>query len=149
MNQFLRLRTFRIAATYALSVLLCFGSAAAFAEQHVVAAKLAQATVTMSVPKSMSVGDAGTLHLRVAPVPGAMMPVRVRARLGMPNHGHWVSEEANYPFSTDELQFDAEIPMHGRYRFRVWLDFDGGDTVRTGVDFDLNANDVSMPVVVK
>jgi thiol-disulfide isomerase/thioredoxin len=62
------------------------------------------------------------------------LPKTVRARLGMPGHGHWITEEETRAFNGEPLVFEGRYPMYGQYRFRVWMDFADG-TNNTAIDF--------------
>lgn len=68
----------------------------------------------------LSVNDVGTF---VVAVDGkGAVPLAVRARLGMPEHGHWITEELRQPYAGAPLEFPGSFPMTGRYRLRLWIE---------------------------
>lgn len=103
-------------------------------------ADLQTAKITIALPTDrIAVEDTLPLTIVVSPHAGHPAPMTIRARLGMPDHGHWVTEEQSYPFQDNtELEFQGEFPMHGLYRFRVWLDYADGE-VKTAVDFTVGS----------
>ena len=62
-------------------------------------------------------------------------PNMLRARLGMPDHGHWITEEKSYVVVPEQSYlFPAAVPMFGKYRFRIWMQFGDGHEEKTGID---------------
>jgi len=109
------------------------------ADQHELVTRVDGASVRMAIPKDAAVGSRPSLGVQVTPTAGAdVSPSQVRMRLGMPEHGHWITEEATSPMSDAELVHPAQLPMNGLYRFRVWLDYPDGRVVRTGADFQVD-----------
>ncbi len=103
--------------------------------------------VTTTAPQAkVTVGKSSHLLVAVAPLAGGPAPVAVRARLGMPDHGHWVTEEVRQPVADEPLRFETEFPMTGRYRFRIWLEFAGGETT-TAVDFTAPTRELEFTVI--
>jgi hypothetical protein len=106
-------------------------------------AHLPQAVVKIALPADKI--DAGTnvpFKVSVAPGSGNPVPVRIRARLGMPFMGHWVTGEEIHAFQPEltfdfknHLEMDNALPMNGWYRLRVWLDYADGREAKTAVDF--------------
>ncbi|MEM7251151.1 MAG: hypothetical protein AAF493_07005 [Pseudomonadota bacterium] len=137
-----------IAMTLFIVAMVVFAPRAG-AEQHTVRAELVEAEVTFSIPKSVNVGDEHRLTVQVEPSEGRAAPTAVRARLGMPGHGHWITEESGHGYSAEPLGFPGSFPMAGRYRFRVWLDFADGTETRTAVDFHVSPAKALTPEVVK
>lgn len=135
-----------LAATLTLS--LGVVAQAARAEDQSIHAKLPQATVTMNIPAAIQVGEKHELTVAVDPRDGQPSPTTVRARLGMPGHGHWITEESSHAYGSGTLSFPGEFPMPGKYRFRVWLDFPDGGQSRTAVDFQVAPGHNMAPVVV-
>ena len=85
----------------------------------------------------------------MTPAAGQPTPSTIRGRFGMPDHGHWVTEEeAHDAQSPAPLAFTGEFPMHGRYRFRIWIDYPDGRTVKTAIDLWLEPERAIEPVVV-
>ena len=124
------------------------GAQSGFATELV--ATLEDATVRVRVPvESVVLGAEAEFEVTVEPHDGRTPPTTVRGRLGMPDHGHWLTaEESKTVATTSTLSFSGEFPMYGLYRFRIWLDYEGGRTVKTAVDFDLQPQRQIEPEVV-
>ncbi|MDH3639323.1 MAG: hypothetical protein OES09_12800 [Gammaproteobacteria bacterium] len=119
------------------------------------------AVITVSMPVGIKIGEPGPVEVMVQPTEGATAPKTVRARVGMPRHGHWIGEEGSHAFTPASLEFvadkcsepatpvsgvmclpewfDSLFPMEGQYRIRVWLDYADGHTVTSAVDLDLES----------
>ena len=108
------------------------------------------AAVLVDVPaESIAVGAKARFGVTVTPAAGQPTPSTIRGRFGMPDHGHWVTEEeAHDAQSPAPLAFTGEFPMHGRYRFRIWIDYPDGRTVKTAIDLWLEPERAIEPVVV-
>ena len=111
-------------------------------------ANLPQAQVTFLLPPALAVGDTPGLEVLVTPAQGQPPPARVRGRIGMPDMGHWITEEAGVDFSSDGHRFSGEFPHPGLYRFRIWLDYDDGATIKTAIDFTVATGHELLPQVV-
>jgi hypothetical protein len=107
--------------------------------------RVGQTSVAMFVPEGVHVGLTAPLRVRVAPDEDAETPRVVRVRVGMPEHGHWVSEEAFGRANGESIRHDTDLPMPGLYRLRVWLDYPDGTTLRTGADFYVGAESARAP----
>jgi len=91
--------------------------------------------VTTSLERArVRVGRTISVTVEVEALPGEPAPVAVRGRLGMPDHGHWVTDETRLVVGGEPLRFAGEIPMTGKYRFRIWVELPNGETT-TAVDF--------------
>ena len=123
----------------------------------VLSAELPEATVTIGLPAAqIDVGSNAAFKVSVAPGNGKPAPVRVRARLGMPMMGHWVTGEQTQKFAPelafdfqDHLEMDSSIPMYGLYRLRVWLDYADGHDAKTAVDFRVMTDEPLRAEVVE
>ena len=62
--------------------------------------------------------------------------------------GHWVTEESGVDFSSAGHQFGGEFPHPGVYRFRIWIDYSDGTTIKTAIDFTLATGYELAPEVV-
>lgn len=125
------------------------GVHAVSADMFVLTASLSDAEVTFNLPKDLKIGDKPLLEVRVKPVAGQPTPSRVRARIGMPEMGHWVTEEASQAFSSDgTYRFDGDFPHPGVYRFRVWLDYADGRDSKAAVDFLVARDRALEPKIV-
>ena len=111
-------------------------------------AQLSQANVTFLLPHALKVGESPVLDVRVEPAEGQPTPTRVRGRIGMPDMGHWVTEESGVDFSSAGHQFGGEFPHPGVYRFRIWIDYSDGTTIKTAIDFTLATGYELAPEVV-
>lgn len=117
---------------------------------HTLTAELAEAEVTVTLPGTIGVGDTVPLEVFVKPMAGQPEPNAVRARFGMPDHGHWVTEEVGHPFTgQNALSFSGAFPMSGRYRFRIWLDYPDGHNAKTAVDFSVSSEKDLDPGIVE
>ncbi|MDH3715030.1 MAG: hypothetical protein OET44_14450 [Gammaproteobacteria bacterium] len=106
-------------------------------------AQLPDAAVKIALPADKI--DSGTnvpFKVSVSPASGKPAPLRIRARLGMPFMGHWVTGEEIQAFQPEvtfdfknHLEMDSALPMNGWYRLRVWLDYADGHEAKTAVDF--------------
>ncbi|MDH3281994.1 MAG: hypothetical protein OEQ18_12830 [Gammaproteobacteria bacterium] len=154
----LEIRTKLLSLTATLSLFVV--SAPALAD-HSVGIETEGAAITVSIPDDTKPGDLGPVRVVVEPVAGAQAPKTIRARVGMPGHGHWIGEEGALAFSAGTIEFaagkcgdppvpsagvmclpewfDALFPMEGQYRIRVWLDYADGRTATSAVDFDLES----------
>ena len=92
------------------------------------------------------VGDWLNLTVRVQTEQGEPGPTALRVRLGMPDMGHWISEEERQELSAEGNSFRVPLPMGGLYRFRIWLEGTGETELKTAVDFDLDGKRLK-PVV--
>jgi hypothetical protein len=119
--------------------------AASHAETHELFTRVDGARVQMQIPASPHVGGTTDLEIRVIPEPGATPPAQVRTRLGMPDHGHWITEEAVSRDVANPVHHRADLPMGGVYRLRVWLDYPDGRVLRTGADFDVDHGRTGAP----
>jgi hypothetical protein len=104
------------------------------AEQHALVTRVDGASVRMAIPMDGGVGSKPPLGIQVTPDASGTPPSKIRARLGMPDHGHWITEESSSPMK-DTIVHQGDLPMAGLYRLRVWLDYPDGRVVRTGADF--------------
>ena len=111
-------------------------------------ANLARANVTFLLPPALTVGDTPALDVMVKPGQGQPAPTQVRGRIGMPDMGHWITEETGVEFSSDGHQFSGEFPHPGVYRFRIWLDYEDGTTIKTAIDFTVATGHALEPEVV-
>lgn len=94
----------------------------------------------------LEVGQSMDFEVSVAPLAGSSArPVAVRARLGMPDHGHWITDEKRQEVGDAPLVFAGEYPMTGKYRVRLWIELAEGD-VTTAVDFEVPGTPL-QPVV--
>ncbi|GEM_PF-2117025 len=94
-------------------------------------------TVTTTLSRGrLRVGQPMAFAIRVEPAGAeAARPMAIRARLGMPDHGHWITEETRKELDGGAASFDGEFPMSGKYRLRLWIELQGGEQVTTAVDF--------------
>ncbi len=111
-------------------------------------ARLTQANVTFLLPKAVKVGDSLVLDVMVEPAVGQPSPTKVRGRIGMPDMGHWVTEESGVDYSSGGHQFAGEFLHPGVYRFRIWIDYGDGTTVKTAIDFTVATGYELAPEVV-
>ena len=104
--------------------------------------------VTTTLRRSrLRVGQAMDMEVATAPVSQTgPRPVAVSTRLGMPDHGHWITGEVRHAAGDDPVSSAGEFPMSGRYRLRIWVDLDDGSRVTTAVDFHVPASRLE-PVV--
>lgn len=117
---------------------------------HTLTAELAEAELIVTLPGTIGVGDTVSLEVSVKPAAGQPEPKAIRARLGMPNHGHWVTEEATHPFTAQDVRsFTGAFPMSGVYRFRIWLDYADGRDAKTAVDFTVSPEKQLDPAIVE
>ncbi len=132
-------------------------SGAAIAGGPVLRAELPEAVVKVALPANkIETGVNVPFTVSITPASGKPAPTRVRARLGMPMMGHWVTGEESHDFRP-ELAFDfrehlemgSAIPMHGLYRLRVWLDYADGREAKTAVDFRVMTGEPLDAVVVE
>ena len=110
----------------------------------------AEVQVSVAV-ESIVVGARADFLVTVTPVDGQSIPNRVRGRFGMPDHGHWTTDEQTYvtvPGAHSGMKFSGEFPMRGHYRFRIWIDYPDGRTVKTAVDFSLETDQPVEPMIV-
>ena len=111
-------------------------------------AQLTEAKVTFLLPPALKVGESPVLDVMVEPAEGQPTPTRVRGRIGMPDMGHWVTEESGMDFSSVGHRFDGEFPHPGVYRFRIWIDYSDGTTIKTAIDFTVANGYELTPEVV-
>ncbi len=135
-----------------LLVCVSFFAAVARAE-HAVDLSVEGGLINVSLPSHVKVGV--SVPVRVAVRSESQDPVAVRARVGMPAHGHWIGAEGRRDFAPTDLEFvgekcgsppvsagvmclpdwfDVLFPMEGHYRIRVWLDYDDGRTSTAAAD---------------
>ena len=146
---------------WAASLLAAFAglalSAAAIAGGPVLRAELPEAVVNIALPSDKIEPSVSVpFKVSITPASGKPAPVRVRARLGMPMMGHWVTGEESHDFQP-ELAFDfkehlemgSAIPMNGLYRLRVWLDYADGQEAKTAIDFRVMTDEPLDAVVVE
>ena len=134
----------------ALPLLFFFARAHSHTD-HPYTATLDKAYVSISMSdENPRAGDEGEFTVPVLPREDAVLPVRVRARLGMPMMFHWTTEESGQTFHTQQaLTFPAAFPMYGKYRFRVWIDYPDGHTDKTALDFMLDGESAPEPVIAE
>ena len=111
-------------------------------------AQLDVARVTFLLPHALKVGDSPALDVIVTPADGQPSPSNVRGRIGMPDMGHWITEESAMSYSSDGHQFAGDFPHPGIYRLRIWLDYEDGTTVKTAIDFTVASGHELAPEVV-
>ena len=116
------------------------------AESHRITTEVSGARVSMEIPLTAYARNPATMVVRVEPTGDGAAPRRLRTRLGMPDHGHWVGDEQSHPEGEATIRHDGALPMDGRYRLRIWLDYPDGAVIRTGADFELSGEQVSVPV---
>lgn len=138
-----------------------------------VTARLEAVAVTFILPDRIRMGDTPPIRISLEPAAGEPLPDAVRARVGMPDMGHWIGEQGTYrldgaaraEFSAAACQggdadpgvrglmclsdFDSLFPMRGRYRLRVWLDYADGREIRTAIDFDVGRETLLELLVVE
>lgn len=120
-------------------------------EPPVVTSELAEGAVTVLFPASaFELGDDELFRVVVKPAEGKLPPQTVRGRFGMPDIGHWVTDEQTQPFSDDGMEFLLNDIHHtGVYRFRIWLDYADGHETKTAVDFNVMSDQGPDPKVVQ
>ena len=95
-----------------------------------------------------AVGDSPLLDVIVEPNDGQAIPKKVRGRIGMPDMGHWMTEETAVGYSGNGHQFASDFPHPGVYRLRIWIDYEDGTTIKTAVDFTIaDGYDLVLEVV--
>lgn len=143
-----------------IPVTMLIGSSLAFAD-YSLTTKVDGMEVTISLPEGVQTGESQAVSIKVNPAPDKPHPQTVRARVGMPAHGHWIADEGSHPFDANAMQFVADkcegkqktngimclpkwfdvlFPMEGKYRLRVWVDYPDGGTETSAVDFELAPN---------
>ena len=133
----------------ALAAGAAWGTAAAGALGPVLTSEITQASVKVTFPAAnLEVGDKAPFIVGVSPAAGQKQPARIRARFGMPDHGHWTSDEQTHEFNGDDLSFEGEFPMPGVYRLRIWLNYADGTEKKTAVDFTVVPEQSLDPKVV-
>ena len=130
---------------FALLAVAAAVPATALAESHELVTRVDGARVQMQIPADARIGSTSQMAIRVIPEPGVQTPRQVRTRLGMPHHGHWISDEAATTDVAEPVVHTSELPMGGVYRLRVWLDYPDGRTVRTGADFKVDDSRTHAP----
>jgi len=114
-----------------------------------VTSTIPEANVMVGFPApGLNVGEKKSFSVTVSPADGQAPPTTVRGRFGMPDHGHWTSDEQANQFEGNEMTFDGEFPMPGLYRFRIWLDYADGRETKTAVDFTVAPDKPLDPKVV-
>ena len=97
-------------------------------------------TLVVTLPaEAIAVNDQGTFLVAVDA--GSEVPVAVRGRRGMPEHGHWITEELRQPYTGAPLEFAGSFPMTGRYRLRLWLEL-GDHEAKIAIDFAVPASPI-------
>jgi hypothetical protein len=133
----------------ALAAGTAWDTAAAGSLGPVLTSEIPQASVKVAFPAAkLEVGDKAPFTVGVTPRPGQVAPAKVRGRFGMPDHGHWTSDEQAHEFNGDDLRFDGEFPMPGVYRLRIWLNYADGKEEKTAVDFTVAPGQALEPKVV-
>jgi hypothetical protein len=133
----------------ALAAGAAWGTAAAGSLGPVLTYENPQTTVKVAFPAAkIEVDDKATFTVVVAPRSGETKPAKVRGRFGMPDHGHWTSDEQAHEFNGEDLRFNGEFPMPGVYRLRIWLNYPDGTEKKTAVDFTVAPGESLDPKVV-
>jgi hypothetical protein len=115
----------------------------------VLTSEIPQARVKVTFPAAnLDVGDKAPFIVEVTPAAGQAQPATIRARFGMPDHGHWTSDEQAHEFNGDEISFEGEFSMPGVYRLRIWLNYADGTEKKTAVDFTVAPEQSLDPKVV-
>ena len=120
-------------------------------EPPVVTAELKEGAVTVMFPTSaFKLGYDQPFKVLVKPAADQLPPATVRGRFGMPDMGHWVTDEQAQPFSDNGMEFVLNDIHHtGVYRFRIWLDYADGHQTKTAVDFKIMSDQGLDPEVVQ
>ena len=142
-----------------ISLLICHSVTA----EHQVTAELEQASITFKVPDAITEGTTHPLVVSIQPTANQPAPDKIRARIGMPGHGHWISQEGFHAFAAEDITFvgerctdgkdavvsdqpgimcidpwfDTLYPMSGRYRIRVWLNYADGNEATAAIDLNV------------
>jgi hypothetical protein len=117
-------------------------------EPPVVEARVDDVVVqTAFASRGLEVGQTTSFAVSVSSE-GAELPTAVRARLGMPDHGHWITEEQRQePVAEDvPMEVAGALPMPGLYRLRIWLEYPDRES-KTAVDFTIPDKRVRPEVV--
>ncbi len=124
-------------------------SRAPLAAEPVLSVSLPEVVIAFELDDSIEVGRPSELGVRVTTTPGQPIPSTVRGRIGMPQMGHWVTEEQPHPWSQAGIyRFPVSFPHPGIYRLRVWLDYPDGRDVKAALDVRVIPGQPLAPEVV-